>query len=555
MNGLINLYRNLNDALSFENSQINAFYSFTGVHLLPNNTVKYVQRTNVTDGIHLEDWTVYGVKSCSGEKIDITESFMVESIVNDDNGDEQIFWSLENVTTDFGYGLIYLEIHQSLGETFYSTPFYLTNEYAELTTQFHYKSKKIDKFQSLGFQCWFRQNNKQTELTNYYEISTKTTVTQTVKSNKTKKFQTELLGVDTLIYLSDILESAFLYVDNKRAYLFEAVQIPTLTSQENFGNFMFELSVNNNDVFSGDYVAPIIVLPIANDDSFDVPKTGTTNLYVLSNDSLGNEPTEITYLVHSGITQGTVAISTNKQFLIFTGSGTALDGQTCTYTITDSKGYTSQATVTINAKAITPPINAVANSVTLQSSGVQNIYPLANDELGVIPTTITEINTTGFTAGAIVISGDGQYLIFTPNGTGVTNQSITYKITDSTGAFSSATITITVNATSIVFSDFSSFSVSPFGGTIDEKEVSGTITVTGQSYTLKVNASIFTNNSTVVSSTATINGVNFYVERNNQSGTSLSSNSVTLAPGTYNYYLKVRGSGLGGSGSGQITVI
>jgi hypothetical protein len=445
MNGLINLYRNLNDALSFEDSQINGFYSFTGVHLLPNNPVKYVQRTNVTDGINLEDWVVYGVKSCTGEKIDITESFMVESIVNDDNGDEQIFWSLENVTVDFGYKLIYLEIHQSLGETFYSTPFYLTNVNSELTTQFHFKDKKIDKFQSLSFQCWFRQNNKQTELTNYYEISTKRTVTQVVKSNKTKKFQTELLGVDTLIYLSDILESAFLYVDSKRAYLFEAVQIPTLTSQENFGSYMFELSVNDKDLFSGDYVPPVIVLPIANNDSFDVSSSGATNLLVLANDSLGNEPANITYVVTTGITQGSVAISTNKQFLIFTGNGTALDGQTCTYTIADSKGYSSQATVTINAKASAPTLDAVNDTVTLVNSGVQNIFPLQNDILGVLPTSITAINTTGFTGGSITIVSGGQSLTFTPNGNLVTNQTIGYTITDSIGATDTATITISVN--------------------------------------------------------------------------------------------------------------
>jgi hypothetical protein len=380
---------------------------------------------------------------------------MVESIVNDENGDEQIFWSLENVDVDFGYKLIYLEIHQSLGETFYSTPFYLTNVNSELTTQFHYKNKKTDKFQSLSFQCWFRQKNKQTELTNYYEISTKRTVTQTVKSNKTKKFQTELLGVDTLIYLSDVLENAFLYVDSKRAYLFEAVQIPTLTSQENFGSFMFELSVNDKDVFTGDYVPPVIILPIANNDFFIVPKDGATNLLVLANDSLGNEPTNITYIVTAGITQGSVAISPNKQFLIFTGNGTALDGQTCTYTITDSKGYSSQATVTINAKASAPTLDAVNDTVTLVNSGVQNIFPLTNDILGILPTTITAINTTGFTGGSITIASGGQSLTFIPNGNLVTNQTITYTIADSTGASDTATITISVNQVQSECKEFS----------------------------------------------------------------------------------------------------
>lgn len=255
---IINIYRTKEEAFHFDNSQMNRFYSFNGVQLLPFNETKYVQVTNTPEGINLEDWTVSVVNMCTGESTDITESFMVQSLTNSDNGDPQFYWSLTNVQYDFGMNLVYLEIHQSLGETFYSTPFLLTNEESEKTTRFHYKTKRTDIFQSIGFQTWFRQNTKQTELTTYYEASTKHTVTQAVKTNRISKFVSEIMDIDQIISLTDVLENPYLYVNKVRASLFEAVEVPEVTSQENFGSVKFNISFNYNDLFNGDYVTPVI---------------------------------------------------------------------------------------------------------------------------------------------------------------------------------------------------------------------------------------------------------------------------------------------------------
>jgi hypothetical protein len=89
-------------------------------------------------------------------------------------------------------------------------------------------------------------------------------------------------------------------------------------------------------------------------------------------------------------------------------------------------------------------INAVDDTVSLVNDGLQNIFPLSNDSLGTLPTTITSINTTGFTGGTITILSDGLSLLFTPNGNLTTNQTITYTITDSLGASDTANIIITV---------------------------------------------------------------------------------------------------------------
>ena len=245
---IIKIYRTKEEAFYFENSPINTQYIFKGVQLLPNNPFKYVQITNTPNGINLEDWTVY-VVDCKGTKTDITSSFLVESLTNSDNGNPQLYWSLKNIPTDFGWKMIYLEINQSVGETFYSTPFMITNTDNARVSQFHYKDYKNDVYQSIGLRTWFLDNTKQTELTTYYEVSTGGTVATAVKTSKLKIYRTELMPKDLLILLTDILESPIVYINTVRCSLFEAVDLPEKVAQENYASVDFTISPNKNDSF------------------------------------------------------------------------------------------------------------------------------------------------------------------------------------------------------------------------------------------------------------------------------------------------------------------
>jgi len=247
----INLFRTTNEAFYFKNSQINTQFIFKGIQLLPNNTAKYIQVTQTLNGIDLEDWQVNMVDLCRGTKTDVTDYFFVDSLTNDIDGSPQLFWSLTNVPFDFGYRLIYLEINQSIGESFYSTPFLLTNIESEKTTQFHYKDSKDDVYQSIGLQTWFDEEDKKTELTTYYEVSTKNTVSQAIKTSKLEKFRTELMPKSVLIGLSYLLESPVLYVNYVRCSLYEAIDLPEKTAQENFIEISYTLSPNYNDNFFG----------------------------------------------------------------------------------------------------------------------------------------------------------------------------------------------------------------------------------------------------------------------------------------------------------------
>jgi len=247
----INLFRTKDEAFYFKNSQINTQFIFKGVQLLPNNASKYIQVTETPDGIDLEDWTVNVVDLCKSTKTDVTAYFFVDSLTNDLDGAPQLYWSLTNVPFDFGYRFVYLEITQLIGETFYSSPFILTNIESEKTTQFHYKDNKDDVYQSIGIQTWFLDEDKKTELTTYYEVSTRNTVSQAIKTNYLQKFRTELLPKSVLILLTYLLESPVLYVNYVRCSLFEAIDLSEKISQENYSEFDYNLSPNFNDNFFG----------------------------------------------------------------------------------------------------------------------------------------------------------------------------------------------------------------------------------------------------------------------------------------------------------------
>ena len=129
-------------AQSVRRSPYTKINTFTGVHLLPNNEYPYIQSTNVTGGIELEDWTAY-VVDCNGNETDITAYFVVERIFADEKGQAQFDWSITNVPFDFGYGMVYLKVKQSIGETFYSNLFQFTSYDSEKTCRIDYKNGDV----------------------------------------------------------------------------------------------------------------------------------------------------------------------------------------------------------------------------------------------------------------------------------------------------------------------------------------------------------------------------------------------------------------------------
>ena len=99
------------------------------------------------------------------------------------------------------------------------------------------------------------------------------------------------------------------------------------------------------------------------------------------------------------------------------------------------------ATFTLTVFA--PPLFAENDSFSTSNKVDEQIIDvLANDLLGVEPTIISSVNTTGFTLGTVTINVDEDALLYNPSGT-IGTSSITYTIMDDNGNTSTATVTIT----------------------------------------------------------------------------------------------------------------
>jgi len=168
-----------------------------------------------------------------------------------------------------------------------------------------------------------------------------------------------------------------------------------------------------------------------------------TIINVLTNDNLGFAPTSIigiTTTMPSSVGTLSIVGSTVK----FTKGTSFTTPQTFTYTIQDSLLNQDTATVTLNISAVPALPTAVNETYNLNNADVIDLMVLSNDALGVTPTTITAINTTGITTGSIAITGSGSKLTFTPNGVIESGETFTYTITDSASNTSTGTVTLNV---------------------------------------------------------------------------------------------------------------
>jgi hypothetical protein len=226
----INLYTTKAEALYFKDSQRNSFYEFGGIQLIPNNiyyqpysysyTITKVESFRLRDDVLLNDLSLY-VK---------TNSNIIEFSVDD------------TMPYDYGNELIYLRFTYS-GGFLYSNPFYYTTLDEDRTTYIRYNDNSVNYLYYVSLKVWFRQKSRQSELTTYYESSTKNTVTQAIKKHNLEMYESEFMSIEDLIMVTNILESPFLYIGTTRRYLFEAVKLPELTQQENFGKIKFTLSI------------------------------------------------------------------------------------------------------------------------------------------------------------------------------------------------------------------------------------------------------------------------------------------------------------------------
>lgn len=363
---------------------------------------------------------------CSGEETEITDYFKVERVFSDDNGEAQIDWSLTNVPFDFGTNLIYLKVNQLIGETFYSNAFQLTDYDSNRTCRIDYRNNDIDTMQSVQLQMFFWQDLKTTELSTYYETSTRNTVTTTVKSQKHERWVTEFISNDLLIKITDVFENKFVYVDLERCYLFEAVEVPEHEHEADFEESTIKLAFNKNDVYDPLYVEPVTNIPSITLNS--VEANGVNAIYDFDLENFN--PTYLNF-------QGTQDINnwaginkgvSSPQSVPFNEIGTWY------FRIVHPEAISNVIQLDLGSN-----VEAVNDNVSIGKGQSIDISVLFNDVL-VGNTYISTVSNP--TNGTVAIIESGTKIRYTHNDSATSSDSFTYTITN---GISSDTATVYVS--------------------------------------------------------------------------------------------------------------
>lgn len=390
-------------------------YKVRGVQLLPNNELPYIQTTNVSGGIELEDWTVYVVDTC-GNETDISEYFVIEEIFTDDNGDNQFTWSLTSIPHDFGYELVYLKAIQTIGETFYSNYFMITDYGKDKTCRIDYKSFNKETMQSVQLQMWFAQELKAQELTTYYETSTKNTVVNVVKSQRFENWKTEIISNDLFLKISDIFEYKYTYVNLVRCNLFEAIEIPEFEAAENFYQNIIKITFNKSDVYNP-LANPIpIVEEVPTITLSSVVVSGTLAVYTFTYENFTPD-----YLVYQAsqdqVTWGSKNLGvTSPMNTSFNEVGTWY------FRISHPLAISNVIELELGSD-----IDAINDTAQVVKGGTRDINVLFNDVL-VGNTLITAVGTA--TNGTVTIIEGGTKVRYVHDNSSTTSDSFTYTISN-----------------------------------------------------------------------------------------------------------------------------
>ena len=205
-------------------------------------------------------------------------------------------------------------------------------------------------------------------------------------------------------------------------------------------------------------INPSPLTPLARPDVNSVTASddgGEATGNVLSNDDLGNEPTQVTLNNNpSAQIAGSLELDENGDYIYSpptTAAGVITDQ--FSYTITDNDGETSSSTLTITINPIPLTPFARPDVLTVTAGSVAQAGDVStNDDLGNQPSVITIGNSvTGGSSGVLNLQVDGTFTYTPPaNVSGVITDRFTYTITDVDGETSSSTLTITVNPVVVV---------------------------------------------------------------------------------------------------------
>jgi len=179
--------------------------------------------------------------------------------------------------------------------------------------------------------------------------------------------------------------------------------------------------------------------PVANDDSATLDEDSSATIDILANDS-DSDGDAITIDSLSNPEHGTVTKNSDNT-VTYTPDSNYHGDDSFTYTISDSKGATSSATVSLTINAVNDAPVAKDDSATTQENEKVVIDVLANDS-DVDNDSLSIVSTSNPSHGSVKISSNK--IEYTPDDGFSGDDSFTYTIEDPSGAQASAKVSVTV---------------------------------------------------------------------------------------------------------------
>lgn len=176
-------------------------------------------------------------------------------------------------------------------------------------------------------------------------------------------------------------------------------------------------------------------VPVAADDAVSVNASAAVDILVLANDGDPDGDALSVTAVGAPVGGGTVAIQGGGTYVRYTAPATG-GAKTFAYTISDGRGGTASATVTVNVIVPNRPPVAVNDSYEMEVYTTSWLHVLDNDSDADGDTlTITSVSGTGASIGP-----GGGYLIYAGGGMGF--KTLYYTISDGRGGTATASVSI-----------------------------------------------------------------------------------------------------------------
>ncbi|MBN1221031.1 MAG: tandem-95 repeat protein, partial [Anaerolineae bacterium] len=189
-------------------------------------------------------------------------------------------------------------------------------------------------------------------------------------------------------------------------------------------------------------VTPANRLPVAANDGATTDQNTAVTINVLSND---NDPDGDSLTVASVGSASNGSVGNNGNSITYTPNGGFYGSDSFTYTVSDGKGGTATAQVSITVIRNNPPVANDDTATTDAGSSVVINVGSNDTEPDGDPLVFSLIGYTSAQGGSLVNNGSG-FMTYNPPAGFAGTDTFTYQLSDGKGGMDTATVTVTVNA-------------------------------------------------------------------------------------------------------------